>query len=73
MEKESGAESMTITIKLDLDSPRKAQQDKVKDKPRGRQGDKERSARLQCWLDEDSRQSPWNVLVDARPHLDSAI
>jgi hypothetical protein len=73
MEKESGVESMTITIKLDLDSPRKAQQDNVKDKPRGRRGDKERSVRLQCWLDEDFGQSPWNVLVDARSHLDSAI
>jgi hypothetical protein len=64
---------MIITIKLDLQYPRKAQQDNTNDDTRKRRSDEARNARLQCWLEESVDQSPWNILVDARPHSDRAI
>jgi hypothetical protein len=64
---------MIITIKLDLQYPREAQQDNANDHTRKRRSGEARSTRLQCWLDESFDQSPWNILVDARPHVDRAI
>jgi hypothetical protein len=60
---------MIITVKLDLDAPKGPREEEVEKDGRKKRVDSERSARLQCWLDEGSDQAPWNILVDAR--LDS--
>jgi hypothetical protein len=60
---------MIITVKLDLDAPKGPQERTVEKGMRKKSSEEERSARLQCWLDEGSDQAPWNILIDAR--LDS--
>jgi hypothetical protein len=60
---------MIITVKLDLDAPKGPREEEIEKDGRKKRVDLERSARLQCWLDEGSDQAPWNILVDAR--LDS--
>jgi hypothetical protein len=60
---------MIITIKLDIGAPKKPQEENVERERRKKSNEEERSARLQCWLDEGPDQAPWNILIDAR--LDS--
>jgi hypothetical protein len=56
---------MIITIKLDIGAPKRPQEESMK-RERRKKSSKERSARLQSWLDEGSDQAPWNILIDAR-------